>query len=115
MTVDEQRALIANYTYDRDPNGKLMINFNDTWGWAMAYGEEVDEDEVGVVAHLIRDWGWAGLLYWCSEKNGAMRSEFLDNNRCIDFVRHEEALVLEEPNDSKRAYMKLSYTLGEDA
>jgi len=114
VTEDKQRALIARYTYEEDPTGHLLINFNDTWGWAMAYGEEVPDDEIEEVARLIFQWGWAGLLYWCSEKNDAMRSEFLDNNRCIDFVRHEEQLIASEPSSSKRAYTKLKYTLGED-
>jgi hypothetical protein len=41
-----------------------------------------------------------------------MRSEFLDNNRAIDFVRNEEAIRKDIPSSSKRAYHNAVYTLG---
>lgn len=88
------------------------LNMNDTWGWACADGEKVPNEKLPEVAELFWRYGWAGILYWVSEQREQMRSEFHDNNRMIDFVRHEEALRKSEPNSSKRAYAKLKYMLG---
>ena len=113
-TIEEAKQAIRPYCY---PLGEdincLVLNMNDTWGWAMAWGEEVPDDKVGEIADLIWLYGYAGALYWVSERHGQMRSEFEDINRCVDFVRHEEKLRKDEPNSSKRAYKKLVYTLGQ--
>lgn len=93
-------------------NGVLELNMNDTWMWACSDGEEVPEEEIPEVARLFKWYGHCGLLYWVSRKRGGLRSEFHDNNRFIDFVAHEEALREKEPSSSKRAYMKIRYTLG---
>ena len=43
-----------------------------------------------------------------------MRSEFRDINRFVEFVRNEERLKKDVPNSSRRAYKKMTYTLGGD-
>ena len=78
---------------------------NDTWGWALAWAEQVPDSEIKTVAKLYKCWGWAGLLYWTSEQNNQMKSEFFDNNRMIEFVRKEEKLKKDIPNSSERAYL----------
>ena len=88
------------------------LNMNDVWCWACADGEEVKEAEMCEVAELFWLYGWCGILYWVSEKNEGMKSEFLDNNRFIEFVRQEETLRKRVPDDNKRAYTKLKYTVG---
>lgn len=89
------------------PDGSFFLNFNDTWGWACADGEVVPPDEIKTVARLFRAWGWPGLLYWATTKRAGLRSEFKDNNRFIDFVAREEALIAAVPDSNKRAYMDL--------
>jgi len=102
----------ADVFYGSDPGEPRELNMNDTFGWAYAFGEVVPDDRLDEVAGLFRRYGFAGLVYWVSEQNDGMRSEFEDVNRQIGFVRHEEKLRLQEPNSSTRAYMKLVYTLG---
>jgi len=123
MSEDEKRAEARTFLEasglcfgrdEADEDGRLTLNFNDVWGWACADGEEVEDHELVEVARLLRDYGWCGLLYWASEKNGGARSEFLDNNRFIDFVRREEAVRIAVPDSNRRAYHRVCYTLGEE-
>lgn len=87
-----------------DKPGTLIINLNDTFGWACADAEEIPPDAINEVARLFRDWGHAGILYWVSKRRDWERSEFKDINRFIDFVRREEEWKQREPSSSKRAY-----------
>lgn len=93
-------------------DGKLSLNMNDTWAWATGWSVTVEPEQLKEVARLFRSYGHAGLMYWhsCREKN--MRSEFLDNNRAVDFVRHEEEIRRDTPDHNKRAYKQVAYTLG---
>lgn len=95
-----------------DEMGPHWLNMNDVWGWACGDAEEVTEADAPELARLFRNYGWCGVLYWVSEKRGGATSEFLDNNRFIEFVRHEETLRKEVPDSSTRAYKKLAYKLG---
>ena len=118
FTVDKARALLVNAgVFDVDYDApeqqfRQTLNMNDVWAWASAEGEDVRDDELPELARLFFSYGWAGILYWVSEKNGAMRSEFHDNNRFIDFVKHEEQLRKDVPDSSKRAYTRIRYELG---
>ena len=85
---------------------------NDTWCWACAMGEYVPDKSLPEVAELFWRYGNAGLLYWVSERNNGMRSEFHDVNRMASFVRHEEKLRKKVPSSSARAYKRIKYTLG---
>jgi len=100
---------------DKEYNKKMMqtLNMNDTWAWACADGEYVPDDKLPEVARLFWYYGQSGLLYWASEQNDQLRSEFHHYNRAIDFVRHEENLVKKIPDHSTRAYTKINYTLGD--
>lgn len=118
MTQDDARALLkqSDFFFDEDdemPVG-LWINLNDVFGWACSDTEQVQDDELIPVACLFRQYGWCGVLYWVSQKRGGSHSEFKDINRYIEFVRNEEEVIQQVPNDSKRAYFKISYTLGEE-
>lgn len=88
------------------------LNMNDTWGWALAWGEYVPDDKLIEVAELFWQYGWAGCLYWVSEQHEQMRSEFHDVNRRVEFVRHEEEFKKRTPGSSKQAYTPYSYVLG---
>lgn len=115
MTQEEAMRLLRDADLLFDDEEELPeLNMNDVWGWALAWGEPIPSDQVVKVAWLFRQYGWCGLLYWVSEQHEHMRSKFQDINRMVDFVRHEEALRKTEPNRSKRAYAKVSYTLGEN-
>ena len=107
---------LTNVFYDIDedePEMKQMINLNDVFGWGVADCEKVEDSELVEVAKLFKKYGWCGILYWVSEiKRGGLRSEFLDNNRFIDFVKLEEDLIKQEPDTDKRAYKIYKYTLG---
>lgn len=108
------RAADVLWEKDDEHNERLII-FNDVWCWGSADCEALPDAEVPRVAELFKRYGWCGLLYWCSEKRGGCRSEFKDNNRFIDFVKAEEALVASVPDSNKRAYTRLTYQLGEMA
>ena len=94
------------------PEWKQTLNMNDVWAWASADGEYVTDEELPRLAELFWSYGWCGILYWVSQKNDGMRSEFVDVNRFIDFVAHEEAIREELPNSSARAYAKRQYIIG---
>ena len=91
---------------------KQTINMNDTWGWAVSWGEHIPDEDLPEVARLAHYYGWCGILYWVSQKFN-MRSEFHDNNRFIDFVANEERIKKEVPDHNKRAYSKQSYVINE--
>lgn len=88
------------------------INLNDTFAWALSYGEVVEEAEEQEVARLFTHYGMAGLWYWAFVKGEWKAVEFEDVQRAIDFVRNEERIRKEVPDYNKRAYHKESYTLG---
>lgn len=95
-----------------DEKWNQTLNMNDTWAWACADGEYVPDEELPRVAELFWRYGNCGILFWASERNDKMRSEFHDINRFVDFVSQEEAIRDEEPSSSKRAYLKREYTVG---
>lgn len=116
FTIEQARALLnaANVFFeDDDMEGfEQVLNMNDVWGWACADAQAVPDDKLIEVAELFWRYGWCGILYWVIQQGEWGPSEFLDNNRFIDFVRHEEKLRKEVPDSSTRAYKKLVYTLG---
>jgi hypothetical protein len=110
---DDLRLLLASGCAFGRPGG-VALNMNDTWAWACSDIPEVPADQVTEVARLFRKYGFAGLMYWyTTQPGGPARSEFADNNRAIDFVRHEEQIRKDVPESNKRAYHKVTYTLGE--
>lgn len=92
------------------------LNLSDTFAWACADAQFVEDVELPELARLFYDYGYCGVLYWVSEKrkneNGPMMSEFHDINRHIQFVRIEEELRNAEPYSTKRAFKKVEYTIG---
>ncbi len=92
-------------------NCQHTLNQNDTWGWALSFGQHVPDDKLVEVAELYSRYGDCGVLYWVSEQNNQMRSEFEDINRYVDFVRMEEQIKKKYPGSSERAYYKPSYRL----
>lgn len=115
-TMTQVRAIIG---HDIDAGRKAEIeedmqtlNMNDVFGWAKGFGQYVPDKELPEVARLFWAYGFNGLVYWVSKQNNNMRSEFEDVNRAIDFVRHEEDIVKQIPDSSKRAYKKIVYFLG---
>jgi len=93
-------------------DGSFHLNMNDTWGWAVADSELVPLEKLKEVATLFRSYGEPGLFYWVSEQREQLASEFHHINRFIEFVRKEEELRIAEPNVARRAFTKVSYTLG---
>lgn len=89
------------------------LNMNDVWGWAIAASTKVEDKDLPEVARLFWHYGFCGVLYWAAQQEGIERSEFHDNNRFIEFVKREEKLCEEVPSSSRRAYTKLTYTIGE--
>ena len=117
MTKEQAIAMLeaADVFYgpdDEDEDSARTLNMNDTFGWAVGFGDFVPEHKLLEVADLFRRYGRAGLIYWTSERYEQMRSEFEDVNRAIAFVRQEEKVRRDVPDSSKRAYHKHSYTLG---
>lgn len=89
-----------------------QLNMNDVWGWALAYGVDVTDEELPELARLYRAYGYCGVLYWVAEKDGWERSEFEDITRFVQFVREEERIRKEVPGSSARAYAKRGYVVG---
>lgn len=102
----EQLLAIANVGFNDE--GHYFLLQNDEWGWAVSWFEEVKPDQIIEVAKLYADWGHAGLLYWVSEQNDQMTSEFKDVNRAIEFVRFEEELKKRVPDSDTRAYLDVN-------
>lgn len=117
FSKDEAARLLENahVFYPRnegdDEIGDHLLNMNDTWAWATAWAEKVEDDALVEVAELFWRYGNAGLLYWVSQQHDGMRSEFYDNNRAIEFVANEERIRKNVPDYNKRAYHKESYTI----
>ena len=118
MTKDEARELLDKaglfFDYDPeddDPSFAQMLNMNDVWGWACADGEDVPDEELPELGHLFYSYGWCGVLYWVSQRNDHMKSEFYHYNRMIEFVEHEEQIKSKYPSESTRAYHKTSYKI----
>ena len=114
MSIDEAKQLLSAagvcYPEDEEMPG-LHLNMNDTWGWALAWGEPVPDNKAVEVANLFVGYGTCGLLYWVSEQHDQMRSEFADINRFVDFVRNEERIKKETPDFNERAYRKVAYVI----
>ena len=118
FSVDDARDLLtaADVFFEPDEDeesSRQTLNMSDTWARACADAEYVPDDELPRLAELFWRYGNCGILFWVSERNGKMRSEFHDINRFIEFVRQEEAIREEEPKSSKRAYLRRTYTIGE--
>ena len=96
-----------------DAEASQTLNMNDTFGWAVAWGVYVHDNELIEVANMYKMYGDCGLMYWVSRKNNDCRSEFYDVNRKIDFVRKEEEIRSLHKTYSELAYAKHVYTLGE--
>ena len=116
FTLAKARELLhaASVFFDADEEMPgQWLNLNDTFWWACADAEEVPDDDMPRVAELFRHYGWCGVLYWVWKRRGGdFTVEFQDVRRFIEFVTKEEAIRDEEPSDSKRAYLKRSYTIG---
>lgn len=122
FTPESAKAFLnaADVFYDIDeddseesgPEYQNVLNMNDVWAWALAWGEKVPDDKLVEVAELFWYYGWSGLLYWMSCRHENMRSEFHDNNRAIEFVRNEERIKAAYPDSNARAYHKEAYTVG---
>lgn len=117
MTNAQALALLkeAELVFDADDemeHWQQTLNMNDVWGWATSWCEYIPDEELTTVGRLFVAYGWCGVLYWMSERHERMRSEFEDVNRMVEFVRQEERIRIEEPNSSKRAYLKRSYMIG---
>ena len=116
FTVDEARALLdASHMFfniEGLPESKQELNLNDTFSPCCADGEQVPDEELPVLADLFWRYGNCGILYWVSKRREGQRSNFSDENRFIDFAAAEEQIREEEPNRSKRAYLKKVYTIG---
>ena len=120
MSIEEARALLSAANIFFGGEFPQEINLNDAFFWACSDGEPVSDEELPELAELFYRYGIAGIDYWVVTKRGKTEPgwlkpnpvEFLDVNRRIEFVRHEEKLRKEIPSSSKRAYTKLKYTLG---
>ena len=68
--IDRKKALllISNTCYMRD--NKLYILLNDTFHFACADSEIVEEEEIEDVIKYFRSYGDDGVLYWVAKKRG---------------------------------------------
>jgi hypothetical protein len=121
MNIEESRKLLqqagvfycnSEFELDGEDSSNLQtLNMNDVWAWATAWGEYISNEELPEVAELFCSFGFAGILYWMSEKYDKMQSEFHHFNRMIEFVRKEKEIKVEFGD--KYIFGKISYTIGE--
>lgn len=97
---------------DEDEKFERIINMNDVWGWACADSHEVPMDQMVELLRLYNDYGWCGVLYFVSEREGGRVSEFHHYNRMIEFVKKEEVIRSKHKRYNAYAYDKQSYTVG---
>lgn len=117
FTTESARDLLqrAGLFFDADDcEFANMLNLNDVFAPACSDGEDVPDCELPRLAELFWRYGWCGVLYWVSEERNGCRSEFCDVSRAIEFVRHEERIRRDYPNDDHRACVIVSYTLGDE-
>lgn len=97
---------------DPDDNIKSlrMINLNDTFWWASAYGEYVEDNEIEEVYRLSIEYGWCGILYWAAKK-GNVDPEFNNVRRMISFVKNEETIRGKCKSSSDYAYSDDKYSI----
>lgn len=119
FSIPDARKLLesAGVFFDLDeedgPKWGQTINLNDAFYWACSDCQYVEDEELPRLAELFWRYGNAGVMYWVAvEKRNGEVPEFLDVRRQIEFVQHEEAIRLEEPSSSKRAYLQREYTIG---
>jgi hypothetical protein len=118
FTIDEAREVLTRADVffgaedDDPPRLNQTLNMNDTFSWAEAFGQYVPDEELPRVAQLFWSYGYGGLLFWVSEQNDGLRSEFEDVQRHIAFVREEERIVAAVPDNNRRAYYKHQYQIG---
>ena len=94
-----------------EKDDEQVLNMNDTWFWASAFGQKVDDSEILDVCRLFVDYGFCGVLYWVSEKNEKMEAEFSHVNRMVQFVRNEERVRKEHSTLSEYAYAKAEFII----
>lgn len=115
-TLEAARKLLENsgVFFETDPEDdtpEQTINFNDSYWWATAHGQRVEDSELPELARLFYDYGWCGVLYWGGNKMGKGTIEFEDVKRKIQFVALEEAGRKLVPGDSARAYYDTHYKI----
>lgn len=94
---------------DQEEKWDRMINMNDVWGWACSDCHEVPMDQMPELLRLYNAYGWCGVLYFVSEREGGHGSEFCHYNRMICFVRSEEKIRASHDRSSAYAYDNQSY------
>lgn len=120
MTKEQALALLntADVFFGPDdeiPQFDQTLNLNDAFFWAVSDSEYVPDEELPRVGELFFTYGWHGILYWVWNRRGRFTPEFLDVQRFIEFVAHEQDVIDEEPSSSRRAYKRVTYTLGSEA
>lgn len=118
MSVESAKKLLSDAGLFFWPLGKCndhedeqTLNMNDTWAWGTAFGQKVEDGDAIEVARLFVDYGFCGVLYWVSEKNEQMQSEFSHINRMVQFVRNEEKIRIESGGLNAYAYGKQEYLI----
>lgn len=94
-----------------DPEDECVLNMNDTWAWACAFGQKVEDNDMPEVCRLFINYGFCGVLYWVSEKNDGMQSEFSHINRMVQFVRNEERIMHLSDGATNYAFSKAQYLI----
>ena len=120
FSQEQAQALLdaAGVFHDYEPGWSWpppnSINLNDALYWACADAEPVPDECLVEVATLFYRYGWSGILYWVLKRRGETRCAFADVNRAVQFVREEEAIRAEVLSDTQRAYLRRTYTLGDE-
>jgi hypothetical protein len=120
FTVESARKLLETADVffgctdtDDDVRDAQTLNLNDAFYWACSDCEYVQDSELPRLAELFFSYGYAGIMYWVLvEKRNGEVPEFVDVRRQVEFVKNEEAIRVEEPSSSRRAYLKRQYTIG---
>jgi len=68
--IDEDLALLLLADVGWIRGKDLMLNMNDTFHYACADSETVEESEFKEVARLFKTYGGRGVDYWVAQKRG---------------------------------------------
>lgn len=78
-------------------DNKFRLNMNDTFSWACADSEDVDEKDYKEILRLYDLYGYEGLIYWVSEVRGELpnKEDMEVNYSAVLRVREKEKLRAE--------------------
>ena len=96
LSIDDAREILFEadvlHEISSGSSNRLLLKIKDSWRSNSVVNEYVRDEDLQELARLFWRYGWAGILYFVSEKNNGIESDLKDNNKAIQTVRHLEDL-----------------------